>query len=222
MSALGPVAAGIAATFGAAAVISSASAFDSTMHNIQAVTKDTAAETAALGQELLAIGGNSVAGPQAVADAYYDIAGGVADASVRMDTLNAAIALSEAGQANLGAATAGLISVMNSYGFSAEQASFASDVLTRTVGMGVGTMGDFASALPQVTGLANSMGISFDDLAASADDVTDLVDRDLHRDHLRSVLGDFGASARHRLVHFAEDVETAVFRLRQRSQIGRK
>lgn len=166
MSALGPVAAGIAATFGAAAVISSASAFDSTMHNIQAVTKDTAAETAALGQELLAIGGNSVAGPQAVADAYYDIAGGVADASVRMDTLNAAIALSEAGQANLGAATAGLISVMNSYGFSADQAAFASDVFTQTVGMGVGTMDEFVAAMSPIAGMAAANGIAFDQLGS--------------------------------------------------------
>jgi len=166
LSALGPVAAGIAATFGAAAVISSASAFDSTLRNIQAVTKDTTAETAALGQELLGIGANSVAGPQAVAEAYYDIAGGVADASVRMDTLNAAIALSEAGQANLTASTQGLISVMNSYGLSADQAMMAADVFTQTVGMGVGSMDQFVAAMSPIAGLAASNGIEFDRLGS--------------------------------------------------------
>jgi hypothetical protein len=39
-----------------------------------------------------------------------------------------------------------------------------SDVLTRTVGMGVLTMDELASAMPNVTGLAASMGVEFDEL----------------------------------------------------------
>lgn len=157
----GPLAAG----FGVA--VNSAMSFEEAMTNIQAVTSATADETAALGDTLQNIGENSRFGAQAVAEAYYDIAGGVTDASVRMDLLNAAVLTAQAGNADLTATTQALISVMNSYGFAAEQAGFASDVLTRTVGMGVGTMDQFAAALPTVTGLANSMGVSFDDLAAA-------------------------------------------------------
>ena len=153
--------------FGVAA-ISSASQFDESMTNIGAVMGVTREEITAIGNELQAFGEGTRAGPQSVADAFYDIVGGVTDATTHMAILEAANRTAEAGNADLGETTNAMISIMNSYGFSAEEAAFASDVLTRTVGAGVGTMGDFASALPQVTGLANAMGIEFDDLAAQA------------------------------------------------------
>jgi len=140
--------------------------FDKSMTNVQAVLNKTDEEMVSLNAQVLAMGTDSVAGPQAAAEAFYDIVGGVADASTHMAILKAAMKTSTAGAANLGSTTKALISVMNSYKFSADKASYASDVLTRTVGMGVGTMDEFASALPQVTGLANSLGISFEDLGS--------------------------------------------------------
>ncbi len=140
--------------------------FDKSMRNIQAVTGDTDAGVAALSKQLLDIGGASVAGPQAVADAYYDIAGGVADASVRTATLNAAIATSEAGNASLASTTKGLISTMNAYGFSAEQAGMVSDVFTQTVGKGVGSMDEFVAAMGPLAGLAATSGVDFDHLGS--------------------------------------------------------
>jgi TP901 family phage tail tape measure protein len=142
--------------------------FEESIANIAAVMGRPLSEMQAMSNELQRMGEESRFGPQSVADAMYDVVGGVADASTHMDILTNAIALAEAGNANLGGATNAMISIMNSYGYSADQAAFASDVLTRTVGMGVGTMDQFASALPQVTGLANSMGIRLEDLGASA------------------------------------------------------
>jgi TP901 family phage tail tape measure protein len=146
--------------------IGKATDFDEAIVNIQAVTGRSTEEMQGLKAELLAMGASSVHGPQAVAEAMYDIVGGVADASTHMDILQAAMNTATAGNADLAGTTKALISVMNSYKFTADKAGFASDVLTRTVGMGVGTMDEFASALPQVTGLANSLGIGFDDLGA--------------------------------------------------------
>jgi len=163
---LGVAAVAGALAFGSGQVVSGAAEFESTLKNIQSVTGQTGTEINGLAQDLLNIGANSVAGPQAIAAAYYDIAGGVADASVRMATLQAAQALSEAGQADLGASTKGLISVMNAYGFSANEAMFASDVFTKTVGMGVGTMDEFVGAMSPLAGLANTAGVKFDNLGA--------------------------------------------------------
>lgn len=156
----------ITAAFGVA--VKSAMDFDEALTNIQAVTGKTESETRALGAALLELGSNSREGPQAVVEAYYDIAGGVADASTHMDILNAAVATAQAGNAGLAGTTQALISVMNSYKFAADDASYASDVLTRTVGMGVGSMDEFAAAFPAVTGVASSLGISFGDLGAMA------------------------------------------------------
>ena len=144
-----------------------AAGLDSTFKNIQSVTGATGAEMAKLQSQLISVGGTSVAGLQATAATYYDIAGGVTDASVRMPTLKAALSMAEAGQADLGASTKGLISVMNSYSFSADKAMFASDVFTRTVGAGVGSMDEFVSAMSPMAGLAASVGMKFDDLGTS-------------------------------------------------------
>jgi TP901 family phage tail tape measure protein len=159
------VAAPFVAGLGVAA--NAAIGFNETLTNVQAVTGYTAEATAQLGTDILDMAANSRFAADELANAYYDVAGGVTDVSARNAILESSMHLAQAGATDLGGATSAMISIMNSYGFSAEQASFASDVLTRTVGMGVGSMGDFAAALPQVTGLANSMGISFDQLAAS-------------------------------------------------------
>lgn len=156
------VSAPVSAMFGLA--IHSSMRFDEAMTNTAAVMGLTREETEALGDQLLRIGADSQAGPQAIAEAYYDVAGGVSDASLHMDILNAAIATAEAGNADLAGTTKGLISVMNSYEFAATDASYASDVLTQTVGMGVGSMDELARAMPLAAGLANSLSIEFDDL----------------------------------------------------------
>lgn len=144
-----------------------AGTMDSSLRNIQAVTGSTAEEMNGLRRELLSVGGRAIAGPEKVAAAYYDVASGVTDVSARMATLEASVALAEAGQADLGTATGGLIKVMNAYNFSADQANFAADVFTATVGKGVGSMDEFVSAMSPIAGLTSSVGIGFDEVGAS-------------------------------------------------------
>jgi TP901 family phage tail tape measure protein len=146
--------------------VNSATSFDASMTNVGAVLGRTREEMTEVREEILAMGADSIAGPQAVADAFYNVVGGVADSTTHMDILSAAIATSEAGAADLGVTTTALISTMNSYAFAADDAAYVSDVLTQTVGKGVGTMDEFAGALPQVTGLASSLSISFGDVGS--------------------------------------------------------
>lgn len=155
----------ITAGFGVA--IAQTQTFDRTISNVNAILGITGEEAAALRGTLLDFGGDTVAGPQAVAAAYYEIVSGVADASTHMAILEASVSTAEAGQADLNATTSAMISTMNAYGFSAEQASFVSDVFSRTVGMGVLSMNDMASAFPQVTGLAAQFNIGVDEAGGS-------------------------------------------------------
>ncbi|MDR2784808.1 MAG: hypothetical protein LBB83_02720, partial [Treponema sp.] len=76
-----------------------AGTFESSMKNIQAITGLTSAEIETLGTELLSIGGKAVGGPQAVAAAYNDVAGGITKVAAQMPVMNNALALAEAGQA---------------------------------------------------------------------------------------------------------------------------
>lgn len=142
--------------------------FNESMTDTQAIMGATGEEIKNLSSEILDIGRNSRAGPQAVAEAFTNIVGSVNDVSQQMPILNEAIATAEAGNADLLATTKALTSTMNSYAGSTLTVSQASDIMTRTVGMGVGSMEEFASALPQVTGLANSLKISFLDIGTAA------------------------------------------------------
>lgn len=168
MQSLGTQMTAIGAPFaaGMGVAVKSAIDFDESMTNVGAILGKTRDEMTQLNAEILEIGAASRAGPQGAADAFAEIAGGVADASIHMAILNSAVATAEAGNANLQGVTAALVSTMNSYSFAAEDAGMASDVLTQTVGMGVGSMDELAAALPQVTGLAKSTGVAFDDLGA--------------------------------------------------------
>jgi len=139
--------------------------FDRTMSNINAIIMATGDEASALRSELLAYGSDTVAGPQKTAEAYYEIVSGVADATTHMAILDAATRTSEAGQADPQATTSALISTMNSYKLQAEDVQYVSDVFTRTVGVGVLTMDELASALPQATGLAAQFGVGLDETA---------------------------------------------------------
>ena len=164
------MAGGVAALVNSAAFaipVNSAVQFEQTMTNTRALLGQTAEEMAGLNAQVLAIGAASVAGPQQAAVAFYDIVSGVQDASTHLDILNSAIATSEAGQSSLTSTTSGLIAVMNSYGSSVITAAQASDVYSRTVGMGVGTMDQFVSAMAPISGLAATLDIGFDELGSS-------------------------------------------------------
>lgn len=141
--------------------------FSGTMANISSVTKITGKDLSQLSKDLIEVGADSAAGPQAVAAAYYDVASGVLDASKRMDVLKASIALSEAGQANLQASTQGVISVMNAYGDAAGGATKIADVFTQTVATGVGTMDQFVGAMTPLAGIAAAQKISFTELGGA-------------------------------------------------------
>lgn len=140
--------------------------FDESMKNIQAAAGYTNDEMKGLSESVRAIGAASRYGPGEAAKAFYDVAGGVTDASSRMAVFTQAIKTAEAGNADLQATTSALISVTNAYGLKAREVAGASDVLTRIVGTGVGTMNDFAAALPKVTTMAANLGVPLKDVGA--------------------------------------------------------
>ncbi|MEL7433252.1 MAG: phage tail tape measure protein [Chloroflexota bacterium] len=152
--------------------INSARQFESNLLNIQAVTGNTSDEMDLLAGNLQAIGRNSRQGENEISSAFYTIASAVGDASTHMDILQSSITLADAGQADLLTSTNAVIGAMNSYNLNAEDAGFVSDVLTRSVGMGVGTMNDFAGQMNNNASIANTLGIGYDDLAAQTSFLT--------------------------------------------------
>lgn len=164
--ALGTIFAVPALAFGRAT--DSAVDFNRVVTNSAAILGLNQEQARSLSDELLDIGAHSMAGPMGVARAYYEVASGVLNAGSRMPILHAAIATSEAGQADLMGTTMAMISIMNAFGYTTEaEATRVGDAITRMVGVGIGSMDQFSAALPKVTGLAAQVGISFDEVASS-------------------------------------------------------
>ncbi|MGB0732856.1 MAG: phage tail tape measure protein, partial [Pontibacterium sp.] len=159
-------AAGFTVALGAGAA-NAAKNFQKSMANVAAVTGASREQMKAWNAEVLKIGRNSVAGPQAVAEAFYQVSSGVTDATARMDVLRQSVALAEAGQADLATTTSGLIAAVNAYTPAILSAERASDIYSRTVALGVGSMDEFVSALNPLAGLAASVGLDFAHVGAS-------------------------------------------------------
>lgn len=147
--------------------MASAATFERALANIRAVSNMSEADIARLRTQILTLGRDAVDGPQALVDAYYDIASGVADSTKWMSVLDSAVATSEAGQADLGATTDGLIGIMNAYSASGLSADAASNILTRSVGLGKGTMDEFVAAIGPNVGLMGQMGVGFGEVGAA-------------------------------------------------------
>ena len=77
----------------------------------------------------------------------------------------------------------GLVKIMNSYNFTAGEtseinarAAWACDVMTQAVGMGVGSMNEFVSAMAPISGMAASVGIGFDEIGSTMAYMTSTTD----------------------------------------------
>lgn len=144
--------------------VAQAQQFEKAMLNAQAILGASNEEMAILNEQVLEMGGSSLAGVHATSQAYFDIVSGVADATTHMDILSSAMATSEAGQADLTGTTKGLIAVLNSYTGTGLSAAQVSDVFTQTVTKGVGSMDSFVAAISPIAGLAKTVGVSFEEL----------------------------------------------------------
>lgn len=142
-------------------------AFSKIMANISAVSGKTGVELRELTNDLINIGADAIAGPTAVADAYYDVASGITHANLSMAVLTASIKTAEAGQADLKATTNGMISVINAYDYGLQGIVETSNVFTQTVNKGKGTMNEFVAAMSPIATTAHSLNIGFTELGGA-------------------------------------------------------
>ena len=105
-------------------------------------------------------------------EAIYSAISAGTDYTDSLDILSASEKLAIAGKADLEATTRLLVSTLNAYGESANQASKYSDVLFKTVKLGQVTLPELADGLAQVTSIAASSGVPIETLTAALAAVT--------------------------------------------------
>jgi len=148
--------------------VNQAQTFNRSMSNVASILGVTGDEAEALREGILAIGGDSVAGPQRNMESFYDIvSGGITDTALALETLQGANEVAEAGQADLQAVTSAMISTINAYGLEVSDLTTLQNVYTRTVQTGVLSMNELASAFPSVTSLGAQFGQNFSDMGAA-------------------------------------------------------
>lgn len=144
--------------------------FDAAMRNIQSISKQSDESLGQLGQTFKDMSMDmslTVDSAQNLAEAFYSIQGSGFEGADAMKVLEAATKAASAGMTTTAVAAEGMIAVMNSYGLSAADAARVSDIMFETVNRGVGTFEQLSSSMSNVVGMANALGVPFEEVSAA-------------------------------------------------------
>lgn len=152
------------------ASVDAATDFDREMRNIQSISKQTNTEIAALGQTFIGMSTDMRVTTDSAAElaaGFYNIqSSGFAGADA-MTVLKAATMAASAGLTTTDVAATAIVATLNSYGQGAEMATHVSDVLFKTVDIGVLSFEELASNIGNVTGTANIAKVPIEQLGAA-------------------------------------------------------
>ncbi|MBU2623423.1 MAG: phage tail tape measure protein [Proteobacteria bacterium] len=152
---------------GMAYAIKTAGEFSGQFGEITTLIKDTGEPIEQFKKNILDYSTGSVKSIEQINQAVYSAISAGVDYKDSLDFVSEAEKLSVAGRADLGATTKALISTMNAYGASTDQAGKYSDIMFTTVRLGQTTIEELSSSLSKVTGIAASTGVPFETLSAA-------------------------------------------------------
>lgn len=146
------------------AAASSAAAFEVAMANVNTLGIKSIATQQMLREQVLQLPPALGSTTELAKGLYAVLSAGVEPAKA-VAFLQQAALLAKAGLADLDTSTIALTKTMAAYKLPTEDAAHVSDILFKAVEIGQGTLQQFAGAMPQVTQLAASLGLSFTDTA---------------------------------------------------------
>jgi TP901 family phage tail tape measure protein len=157
---------GLGVALGGAALIK-AGEFGDQIAEIGTLFGGTTDEIAQFGADVQAYAANSTKSLTDINGAIYAAVSAGVSYKDSLAFMAEAEKLSVAGKADLASTTVALISTLNAFGASTNEAAKYSDILFQTVKLGQTTLPELASSLAQVTGVASAAGIPFESLAAA-------------------------------------------------------
>jgi len=157
---------------GLALAINQAGKFGDSFAEISTLTDATGGSLDKFKDEILDYSRTSTASIDDINAAIYTAISAGTDYKDSLDVLTTAEKLSVAGKADLEATTKVLVSSLNAYGASTNEAANYSDALFKTVKTGQTTLPELANSLAQVSTTAANSGVSFDELMAAIAAVT--------------------------------------------------
>jgi TP901 family phage tail tape measure protein len=140
--------------------------FEHSMTQIQSLVGRSAEEVADLSEHVKRLSGETARSPKELADAMFFITSAGLDASSAVRALEFSAKASASGLGDTVAIADAVTNAMNGYGLSAEQASYATDVLTKTVEQGKASAEDLAPTFGKIIPVASELGVEFDQIGA--------------------------------------------------------
>ena len=162
--AAGAIMSGAVLAIGVAA-IKAASQFDTSMRNVNSISKLSEEAFAAQSKEVVNLSKTLPQSAKVLADGLYDIASSGFQGADGMKVLEAAAKAASAGLTTTAVSAKGVTAVLNAYGLSADDAAGISDTMFRTVDKGVLSFEELSSQIGEVVGTANIAGIGFNELS---------------------------------------------------------
>jgi len=164
---IGGVVAGLVGLHSIRRVAHMTTGFARAMGEVHTIVDDAVTDIDALRRGVLDLAAAQGTNEQIVARGLYQtISAGITDGAEALAFLEEANKLAVAGLAETDATVRLLASSMNAYGAEADQAADFSDVLFRTVQLGITTIPSLAGALGRATPLAAALGVEFSELNA--------------------------------------------------------
>ena len=140
--------------------------FESSMTQIQSLVGRSAEEVEELSVSVKRLAGETARSPKELADAMFFITSAGLDAAAATKTLEYSAKAAASGLGDTVAVADAVTNAMNGYGLSADQASYATDVLTKTVEQGKAAASELAPTFGKMIPVAAELGIEFDEVGA--------------------------------------------------------
>jgi TP901 family phage tail tape measure protein len=141
--------------------------FDKAFTRIAAISNTSAGAIEGMKAEVLALAGETAQSPQELADALFFLASAGLKASDVMPALEASAKASAVGLGTTADVANIVASALNAYSESGLTAAQATDVLVAAVREGRAEPEEFANALGRILPIASTVGVTFDQVAAS-------------------------------------------------------
>ena len=141
--------------------------FELMMRYVNTITRTTDASLAQLSAEALTIARDIGKAPAEVARGLYDVASAGFKGAEGLAIVRVAAEASVAGMTEVATASRLIVSTLQAYGMAAEKAGYISDVMFKTVELGIITFGDLAQAIGPAIATAAAAGVGIEEVGAA-------------------------------------------------------
>ncbi len=149
------------------ASIKMAGDFDQAMRNVNTITKLSEDQFLALKEEVIDLSREVPLTTAELTDGLFNVASAGVEAADQMNFLTVSSKAAVAGQADLATTVKGLTGVIKGYGDSFENVDKVADLFFKTNELGVTTFEELASSMGKVVPIAQSLGVTQEELFAS-------------------------------------------------------